>query len=72
MNSNIDVNIFSPTGPVGIVILLCGLIFSGLVLYVIYAVSTDKESIEDRKIRDRKKLIQIEKINRLFPNNNGQ
>ena len=67
MNNNIDLDIFSPTEPVGIFILLCGLIFTGIIFYVIYAVSTNKESIEDKKIRNKKNSIQKEKINRLFP-----
>ena len=67
MNSGIDLNIFNPTAPLGILILFIGLIFSSLIIYIIYAVSTDKESIEDRKIRNQKELIQKEKIGRLFP-----
>ena len=67
MNNNIDLNILSPTETVGIFILLCGLIFTGIIFYVIYAVSTNKESIEDKKIRNKKNSIQKEKINRLFP-----
>ncbi len=67
MKANIDVNIFSPTAPLGIFIIICGLIFSTIVFYIIYSVSTNKESIEDKKMRDKKNLIQKEKINRLFP-----
>ena len=67
MNNNIDLDIFSPTAPLGIFILLCGLIFSGIIFYIIYAVSTNKESIEDIKIRNKKNTLQKEKINRLFP-----
>ena len=67
MKGNIDVNIFSPTAPLGIFIILCGLIFSGIVFYIIYAVSTNKESLEDKKMRDKKNLIQKEKISKLFP-----
>tara|TARA_Y100000589_G_scaffold304670_1_gene318012 strand:+ start:1035 stop:1247 length:213 start_codon:yes stop_codon:yes gene_type:complete len=67
MKPNIDVNIFSPTAPLGIFIIVCGLIFSGIIFYIIYSVSTDKESIEDKKMRNKKDLIQQEKINRLFP-----
>ena len=57
MNSRIDPNIFSPTEPIGIFILIIGIIFSGLIFYIIYAVSTDKESIDDKKIRNNKKYI---------------
>ena len=67
MNENIDLRIFSPTEPLGIFIIICGLIFSGIVFYIIYAVSTNKESVEDKRIRNKKVIIQEEKINRLFP-----
>ena len=67
MNRNIDVNVFSPTEPLGIFIIVCGLIFSGIIFYIIFAVSTNKESIEDRKMRTKKDNLQKEKINRLFP-----
>ena len=67
MKESIDVNIFSPTAPLGIFIILCGLIFSGIIFYIIYTVSTDKESIEDKKMRSKKISIQKEKISKLFP-----
>ena len=67
MNQDIDLNIFSPTAPLGIFILFSGLIFSSLILYVIYAVSTDKDSIGDKKVKDKKNSIQQEKIRKLFP-----
>ena len=54
LNSGIDLKIFSPKEPIGIFILIIGLIFSGLIFYIIYAVSTNKESIEDKKIRAEK------------------
>ena len=67
MKESIDVNIFSPTAPLGIFIILCGLIFSGIIFYIIYTVSTDKESIEDKKMRSKQISLQKEKISRLFP-----
>ena len=67
INTGIDLKIFSPTEPLGIIILFIGLIFSGMIFYIIYAVSTDKESIEDKKIRTEKEYIQQEKIGKLFP-----
>ena len=67
MTDNIDLRIFSPTEPLGIFIIICGLILSGIVFYIIYAVSTNIESLEDKKIRNKKVIIQEEKINRLFP-----
>jgi hypothetical protein len=67
LNSGMDLKIFSPTEPIGIIILFIGLIFSGMIFYIIYAVSTNKESLEDTKIRTERELIQQEKIGKLFP-----
>ena len=67
LNSGIDLKIFSPTEPLGIIILFIGLIFSGMIFYIIYAVSTNKESLEDTKIRTEREVIQQEKIGKLFP-----
>ena len=38
-----------------------------MIFYIIYAVSTIKESLEDAKIRKERKSIQKEKIGKLFP-----
>ena len=67
LSAGIDLNIFSPTQPIGIIILFIGIIFSGMIFYIIYAVSTNKESIEDKKIRTEKEFIQKQKIGKLFP-----
>ena len=68
LNSALDLKIFSPSEPIGILILFLGLIFSGMIFYIIYAVSTNKESLEDKKIRANKEFLQKEKISKLFPN----
>ena len=67
LNTSLDLKIFSPSEPLGIFILLLGLIFTGMIFYIIYAVSTNKESLEDKKIRAQKETIQQEKIGKLFP-----
>ena len=67
LNSRMDLNIYSPSEPIGILILIIGLIFSGMIFYIIYAVSTNKESIEDKKIRTEREFIQQKKISKLFP-----
>ena len=67
LSTALDLKIFSPSEPLGILILTSGLIFSGMIFYIIYAVSTNKESIEDKKIRTKKESLQQEKIGRLFP-----
>ena len=67
LNTALDLKIFSPNEPVGLLILFLGLIFSGMIFYIIYAVSTNKESLEDKKIRTKKESLQREKIGKLFP-----
>ena len=60
LSTALNLKIFSPSEPIGILILLIGLIFSAMIFYIIYAVSTNKESLED-------KTLQQEKIGKLFP-----
>jgi len=67
LNSALDLKIFSPSQPVGVLILFLGLVFSSMIFYIIYAVSTNKESLEDKKIRTKKEFLQQEKIGKLFP-----
>ena len=67
LNTGIDLKIFSPSEPLGILILSLGLVFSGMIFYIIYAVSTNKESLEDKKIRTKKESLQQERIGKLFP-----
>ncbi len=62
-----DLKILSPTEPLGIMILILGLLFTGMIFFIIYAVSTNRESLEDKKIRSKKESLQQEKIGRLFP-----
>ena len=67
LNTASYLKIFSPNGPLGILILFLGLVFTGMIFYIIYAVSTNKESLEDKKIRTKKESIQQDKIGKLFP-----
>jgi len=67
LNTTLDLKIFSPSQPLGVLIILLGLIFTGMIFYIIYAVSTNKESLEDKKIRTKKEYLQQEKIDKLFP-----
>ena len=67
LNSALDLKIFSPSEPIGILILFLGIVFTGMIFYIIYAVSTNKESLEDKKIISKKESLQEEKIKKLFP-----
>ena len=67
LNSALDLKVFSPSEPIGILILFLGIVFTGMIFYIIYAVSTNKESLEDKKIRSKKESLQEEKIKKLFP-----
>ena len=67
LNTALNLKIFGPSEPIGLLILFIGLIFTGMIFYIIYAVSTNKESLEDKKIRTKKEYLQKEKIGKLFP-----
>ena len=67
LKSPLDLKVFSPSEPIGILILVLGLIFTGMIFYIIYSVSINKESLEDKKIRTKKESLQREKIGKLFP-----
>ena len=67
LNTALDLKKFSPSEPIGIFIIFVGLIFTSMIFYIIYAVSTNKESLEDKKIRTKKEFLQKEKIGKLFP-----
>ena len=67
LNTALDLKIFSPSEPIGIFIIFVGLIFTAMIFYIIYAVSTNKEYLEDKKIRTKKEYLQKEKIGKLFP-----
>ena len=67
LNTALDLKIFSPSEPIGIIIIFFGLISTGMIFYIIYAESTNKESLEDKKIRTKKEFLQKEKIGKLFP-----
>ncbi len=67
LNTGLDLKIFSPSEPIGIFIIFVGLIFTAMIFYIIYAVSTNKESLEDKKIRNKKEYLQKERIGKLFP-----
>ena len=67
LSKTLNLKIFSPSEPLGILIIILGIIFTGMIFYIIYAVSTNKESLEDKKIRTMKESLQKEKIGKLFP-----
>ena len=67
LNTALDLKIFGPSEPLGILILFLGLIFSGMIFYIIYAVSTNKESLEDKRIRTKREILQQDRIGKLFP-----
>ena len=67
LNTAFDLKILSPSEPIGIFIIFVGLIFTAMIFYIIYSVSTNKESLEDKKIRTKKEYLQKERIGKLFP-----
>ena len=57
----------SPTGSIGIIIIITGIIFSGLMGMVFYKVKNDSDSLKDRERKQAAKDEQKRKIARLYP-----
>ncbi len=57
----------SPTGSIGIILIITGIIFSGLMGMVFYKVNNDSDSLEDMERKQAAKDEQKRKIARLYP-----
>ncbi len=57
----------SPTGSIGIIIIITGIIFSVLMGIVFYKVNNDSDSLHDRERKQAAKDAQKKKIARLYP-----
>ena len=65
--TNLNLDYLSPSGFIGIIILLIGILFTLMTFYVFYKVTTDDTpSINSKKALDLKEE-QKEKIARLYP-----
>ena len=60
----------SPTGSIGIILIITGVIFSGLMGMVFYKVNNDSDSLHDKERKQSAKDEQKKKIERLYPSNN--
>ena len=68
LNTALDLKIFSPSEPKGIFIIFVGLIFTGMIFYIIYSVSINKESLEYKKKSNQKRILTTP-INQYLINN---
>ena len=57
----------SPTGSIGIILIMIGVIFSALMGMVFYNVTNDSDSLKDRERKKAAKDEQERKIARLYP-----
>ena len=60
----------SPTGSIGIILIMIGVIFSALMGMVFYNVTNDFDSLKDRERKKAAKDEQERKIARLYPSQN--
>ena len=68
MNSNsLGYEFLAPTEPLGVLILIIGTLFTGMILFIFFNVSQDKDSIADKKGKEFAKAEQSRKIARLYP-----
>ena len=66
-NSN---QIFKYESPVFILILIIGILFTSMTMYVFINVSTNQESLSEKKARIIKREQQLKKIASLYPSKN--
>ncbi len=65
MKTGLGLDYFSPTQPIGLLIVIIGIIFSGCIFYILF--NLDKDSQSDKK---RKLLLESErqeKLKKLYP-----
>ena len=65
--TSFDFDYLSPTGTIGIIIIICGIIFSALMAMVFYKVNNDSDSKRDRERKKEALDEQKRKIARLYP-----
>ena len=65
MQTDLGLNYLSPTQPVGIAILIVGILFSSSVFYIL--LNLDKDSASDKKRKAEKASERLRKIQRLYP-----
>ena len=65
--STLNVDYFAPTGSIGFIVLIIGIIVTAVTLYVFYSVINDVDSIIDKKRKEKAKDLQEKKIARLYP-----
>ena len=67
--SSLNVDFLSPTGSIGFLVLIVGIIVTIATIYIFYNVSSDVDSIRDKKRKKEAEEIQAKKIARLYPQN---
>ena len=65
--TNFNFDYLSPTGSVGIIVLIIGVLFTGMTFYVFYKVANNDDSIKDQERKESLKRAQKEKIAKLYP-----
>ncbi len=65
--NNLDLEYLRPGGSIGSFILLTGVLFTIMTLYVFSNVGSNADSMMDKKRKDAKKKERERKISRLYP-----
>ncbi len=69
LSSSLGYEYLSPSRPLGILILIVGVIFTTMIFYIFINVNSNVDSLAEKKRNKTKKLKQEEKIARLYPKN---
>ena len=66
-NSNFNFESLGPTGSIGFIVLIVGILFTAMTFYVFYKVAIDDDSKGDKERKSSLKEEQEKKIARLYP-----
>ena len=67
LTSSLDVDFLSPTGSIGFLVLILGVVVTAVSIYVFYNVSSEMDSFRDKTRKKEANEIQKKKIARLYP-----
>ena len=65
--NSLGYDFLDPSQPVGMMLLVMGFLFTGMIIFIFTNINQDKDSLADRKKKAYDKAAQLKKIARLYP-----
>tara|TARA_Y100001968_G_C19402082_1_gene741562 strand:- start:231 stop:452 length:222 start_codon:yes stop_codon:yes gene_type:complete len=68
---SLGLDYLSPNAPLGLILLITGVIFTSIIFYVLYLSIVNKESLDSAESKKNRKKKQQQRIAKLYPNNSN-